>query len=299
MNMQSMVHLVWLVPLALLAAYVGSPRFLGTVGSARVRRILNAGLDTRIYTVLHDLLLPAGGGTVHIDHLVISRFGVCVIDSIHRGGWISGTEVQARWQQKIFGRIYRFDNPVHANFLRVQALERLLKIPLSRFHPRVIFSGPKGFKSHMPPKVMAVGKMLGHIRSHSRELLSPEEADKVVLHLQAAILQPGLFGHNARWKWLRAGLFAGLLAATYVLYQEQLRAVFTNLQNQADVRMQPQKFHSDGTPKTDLERWEDGLICAYSVDQGRCACYDPRGHKAQITEGRCRELAERGSVLKQ
>ena len=184
MNIQSLVHLVWIVPLALLAAYIGSPRFLGTMGSARVRRILDAGLEKNRYTVLHDLLLPAGGGTVSIQHIVVSRFGIWVIDSIHRTGLISGTEVQSRWQQKSLGRTLRFDNPIHTNFLKIQSLERLLQLPHSRFYPMIVFSGQRGFKSAVPASVLDAKKLISRIHAQRREVLAPEEADKVVLRLR-------------------------------------------------------------------------------------------------------------------
>ena len=50
---------------------------------------------------------------------------------------------------------------------------------------------------------------------------------------------------------------------------------------------------------TRQQRWEERLICSYSVDTGRCACYSPQGEKAELTAERCQELAERGSVLQQ
>jgi len=42
--------------------------------------------------------------------------------------------------------------------------------------------------------------------------------------------------------------------------------------------------------------WESSLMCAYSSDAGRCACYDPKGRKAEMDFGRCRALADRRPV---
>lgn len=299
MNPQSLIHLIWIAPLALLVGYIGSPRFLGTVGTARVRRILNSGLEKRKYTVMHDLILPAGGGTLHFDHIVISRHGICVIDSIHRPGWISGTDVQARWQQKSLGRTHRFDNPVHANFIRTQSLERLLALPRSRFHPMVVFSGQSGFKSGVPDNAIEASKLLGRIRSKQQDLLTPVEADQAILCVRDSAIHPGLLGRAGRWKLLRLALLMVLLAAIYLVYHEQLINAFGEIQRQADVRMQPENFRRDGAPKTSAERYEDSLNCAYSVDLGRCSCYEPGGMKANIKDQKCQELAERGSVLQQ
>ena len=43
--------------------------------------------------MLNDLVIPAGGGTVSIDHAVVSRFGVFVIRSVYAPGLVAGTEV--------------------------------------------------------------------------------------------------------------------------------------------------------------------------------------------------------------
>jgi len=290
-------HLVWIVPLALLVAYIGSPRFLGTVGRSRVLRIARSALERRRYTLLHDLNLPAGGGTLHFDLIIVSRFGIHVIDVVHRSGVISGTEAQARWQSRSMWHRKFFENPVHANFLRVQLMERLLQLPLSRFHPIVVFSANCRFKKPMPMNVVPASKLIQKIRADSGQLLSEEEADQAVLRLQECRAQPSLIGPAGRWKLLRLSLLIVLLVGIYFVYGNSMRTLLLKFQRHADVSMAPEKFHADGTPKTEQELWEDGLICAYSVDTDRCACYEQGGGKANIGKGRCRELAERGSVL--
>jgi hypothetical protein len=299
MNAQNLLHLVWITPLAFLAIYIGSPRFLGTMGLARVRRILDSSLEKRRYSVLHDLLLPSGGGTFHVDHLVLSRWGICVIDSIHRSGWISGTEVQARWQQKSWRGTTRFDNPIHVNYLEMQALERLLQLPASRFLPMVAWSGHKGFKKGIPRGVVEVKNLVGRIRSLNREMLTSEEVDRALLRLQESIIRPGLFGRVQKWKLLRVSMLALVLAVTVVIYQEPLYLLYSRMQRAADIRMAPENFHPDGQPKSEIELWEDRLNCAWSQDLERCACYEPGGKKVTLAIERCRELAERGSILKQ
>jgi hypothetical protein len=299
MNEPLLAHLLWILPLAVLVVYIGSPRFLGTAGLSRLRRMLRGALEKSRYTLLHDLILPAGGGTTHFDLIIVSQFGIHVIDSFHRPGWISGTEAQARWRQKSMGRHQFFENPVHANFLRVQVLERLLNLPLSRFHPIVVFSGHRGFKTAIPRNVVDARKLIPKIRATSRQLLTPEEADRVVLKIQNSRIQPALLGRNGRWKLLRLLLLAVLLGGTYFVYGNSVKAVLGELQRQADVSMAPEKFHPDGTPRTEVELWEDRLICAYSIDTNRCACYEPTGEKARIETNRCRELAQRGSILRQ
>jgi len=195
------------------------------------------------------------------------------------------------------GRRTFFENPVHANFLRVQTLERLLQLPLSRFHPIVVFSGNCRFKKAMPRNVVPVGRLIQKIRADSSQLLTAEEADKAVLGLQSSRIQPSLMGRAVRWKLARLLLLITLFVGIYFVYGNSIKAALSNLQRQADVSMAPEKFHSDGSPKTARELWEDGLICAYSVDTDRCVCHEAGGASARIEKDRCRELAEKDSIL--
>jgi len=299
MNYQLLAHLSWILPLALLVIYIGSPRFLGTMGSSRVRRMLGSALEKSRYTLLHDLILPVGGGSMHFDLIIVSQYGIHVIDAVHRPGRISGTEAQARWRQKYLGRQHFFANPVHANILRVEALGRLLGLPLSRFHPVVAFSGYREFKKPIPGNVVGANKLLRKIRSDTRQLLAPEEADEAILKLQNARIRPALLGRSGRWKMLRVFLLIALLAGVYFVYGNAITSALLDLQRQADVSMAPERFHPDGSAKTKQELWEDRLICAYSIDTDRCVCREPNGARARIDKNRCRDLAERGSILRQ
>jgi hypothetical protein len=84
------------------------------------------------------------------------------------------------------------------------------------------------------------------------------------------------------------------------VYGQTLTSLTENMYlGQANVSMAPENFHPDGQPKTEIELWEVRLVCAYSADTGRCACYEPAGAKVRIQQQRCEELAQRGSILQQ
>jgi restriction system protein len=299
MSQYPLSHLFWIVPLALLALYIGSPRFLGTIGAARVKKLLNASLLKSRYTIIHDLSLISGEGVVDFDHIIVSRYGIFVIDTVHRRGWISGTDVQERWSQKIRNSIRRFKNPLHTNFLQVQVLEKLLTLPLSRFHQLVVFSGHKGFKNEKPAKVIVVEKLLPAIKNSRQELLTPEQVGQVVVKLRNSAVSSSALSRARRWKRVRLLLVLTLLTSVYYVYQGQINDGFSELKRLSNYQMAPEKFHPDGKPKTQLELQEERLICAYSTDTDRCACYEPNGNKVPLDIKTCRQLAQKNSVLKQ
>lgn len=294
-----MLHLLWIVPLLLLVVFLSSPRFRGDIAESRVRRLLATGLERNLYTVFNGLVVPSGGGTRAIDHVVVSKFGIFVIESQYVRGWISGGEFQEQWKQGLLRRSPRFANPMHRNRVQTEALQQLLGYPPNVFHRLVVLVGQKGFRTRLPENVLPPEKLLAEIRKKSRHLLSPEQADHAIRVIDEARLRsPG--GLVVRpVTLLRLLLLLALLAGAWFAFREDLVRLKLDMQRKAEQRAAPEQFHPDGSPKTEQEIREDSLICAYSADTGRCACYDAAGARVDLEPGRCRELAERGSVLRQ
>jgi hypothetical protein len=293
------VHLFWIVPLVLLIVFLASPRFRGDIAETRVRRLLAAGLEKSRYTILNDVIIPSSGGTVHIDHLVVSRFGVFVIESQYARGWVSGAEFQDRWKQYHLSRFTRFDNPMHRNALQLQALENLLKIPVSKLHPMVVLLGQKGFKTPMPANLLEPEKLIAYMRKKAQQLLDAEQANRVLLAIEDARIRPGDRMNLSKLTLLRLVLLITLIAGIYLAFRDEIADLQKGYVEQKEKESSPGMFHPDGSRKTELELWEDTLVCASSVDSGRCACYEPGGSRADIEPAQCRSLAERGSILKQ
>lgn len=291
------LHLAWVAPLVLLIAFVSSPRFRGDIAQSRVRRLLAAGLEDKRYTVFNDLVVPSGGGTTRVDHVVVSRFGIFVIASRYVRGWISGTAVQAQWRQHRWGRAVRFENPLHENRLQVEAMQRLLGYPDSVLIPVVVLVGHKGFKSPTPDHVVGPERLLAFIRKKSRDELTAEQADEALRKIDEARLRsPGGWAAN-RWLWVRLALVTLLLVGLWLAFRDDLRRAIRHIGEAGERRAAPEQFHPDGTRKTEREIWEDSLICASSPDTGRCSCYEPGGDRADISDETCRALAARGSIL--
>lgn len=291
-----MLHLLWIVPLLLLIFFLSSPRYRGDIAESRTRRLLSHGLERNLYTVYNGLLLPAGGGTVSVDHLIVSKFGIFVIDSEYVRGWISGGEFQQQWRQKRWRRNVPFDNPMHRNRLQVEALQRMLDFPASVFHPLVVLVGQDGFKDKLPENVLPPGRLLAQIRKKTRHLLTAEQADQAIRTIDGARL------HSTGGRpltWLRLALLAAVMAGAWFAYRDDIARIVAERQLEGERSENPAAFHPDGRRKTERELWEDSLTCAYSVDTGRCACYDPAGKRVDLDATSCRELAERGSVLRQ
>ncbi len=118
----------WLI---LLVAGVGlikifKPFLKGKVGGLAVSTHVKLYLDER-YILLNDVTLPDEfAGTTQIDHILLSPFGVFVIETKNYKGWIFGGERQKVWTQKIYKKTYKFQNPVYQNYKHIKVLESVL-----------------------------------------------------------------------------------------------------------------------------------------------------------------------------
>lgn len=290
-------HLLWIAGALFLIAYMGSPRQTGKRAFARVRRILEQSLGRRRYHQFHGVRLPTGGGSDVLDHLVVSRFGVFVIVSEFRPGQLSGGESQELWKQKKWGRVHRWPNPVHRAKLHVDALRRNLDLPENRITPLVVIDGQGSLPANLPPQVMRVEQLVPHIRAQRQELLTAEQADRLaaaIAHLQLPRSR-GL----SRTTAVRIFLSLALAVGVYKIYGDDIAPLFDDFGAWAEKTASPGNFREDGERKSEQQLFEESLACAWSPDTGRCACYQPGGEKAEISLERCRELAERGSILKQ
>ena len=154
-------------------------RSKGEAGERLVAKCLKD-LNPAFYQVFHDIYLPRpdGRGTTQIDHVVLSRFGVFVIETKNYDGWIFGGARQKMWTQSIFGRNTQFPNPLHQNHLHVLAMRALLGLGANHFHSLVFFVDGD-FRAEMPENVIC-SDLCGWIAAHRSVLLSEEALRKAV-----------------------------------------------------------------------------------------------------------------------
>ena len=96
----------------------------GKIGEEKVATLLR--LLPKEYVVLNNVIISNGKSTAQIDHVVVSPYGIFVIETKNYKGWIFGKDYYKQWTQNIFGRRYKFYNPVKQNETHIKALRKLL-----------------------------------------------------------------------------------------------------------------------------------------------------------------------------
>ena len=172
-----MISYWWiLVPIAALLGYaLKSYRTyqFQNIGEVLVRKALTNNLPKESWHLLNNVTLKINNGTTQIDHVLVSRLGVFVIETKHYKGWIFGDEKSREWTQVIWGRKYRFQNPLHQNYRHLKAVQALLDfLPAEQVFGMVVFAGDAEFKTNQPKNVHSLSSLLSHLRSLDQELLT-------------------------------------------------------------------------------------------------------------------------------
>ena len=106
------------------------------------------------YHHFRKIIIPTGRGTTEIDHLIVSKFGIFVVELKDRSGWIFANARDAYWTAVHFEKKFRFQNPLRQNYGHVKALEDLLAVNRRVLHPIVVFRGPVEFMTPIPEGVL-------------------------------------------------------------------------------------------------------------------------------------------------
>jgi ribosomal protein L37AE/L43A len=198
------VGMLWyLIPIVILAALLKSPWFKGVVGEFIVNFSARMMLDKEEYHLIKNVTLPTKDGTTQIDHVIISVYGVFVVETKNMKGWIFGNSNQKTWTQKIYKHSSKFQNPLHQNYKHIKTLESLLGLNDQQVHSLVVFVGDSTFKTEMPDNVTYGSGYIRYIKSKKQPLLSAVEVKEIVSKIESGRLSPSFKTHREHVKHVK------------------------------------------------------------------------------------------------
>ena len=178
-----LTQLWFFLPLLLIATLLKTAWFKGMVGEWFINLCIRLFLDKREYRLLKDVTLPIPQGSTQIDHVIVSRFGLFVIETKNMKGWIFGNPTQKSWTQQIYRRKHSFQNPLHQNHLHMMTLKSLLGLSDNQLHSVIFFIGDCTFKTPMPDNVMNRG-LIRYVKGITTPVLAENEVAHVVDTIQ-------------------------------------------------------------------------------------------------------------------
>lgn len=142
------------------------PKLRGYMGEFWVKLELNK-LPEDEYIVLNDIMVSDENGTHQIDHLIISMYGIFVIEMKNYYGLITGTEYNSSWVQHLGRKKYFFKNPIHQNYGHIKSLEQILQLNEDSFISIVCFSNQAKVKVNSKSEVVQLDYLLKTIKTYN------------------------------------------------------------------------------------------------------------------------------------
>jgi hypothetical protein len=184
-----MLYLLLLIGIIFIIFQALRPK--GEVGESRVsRKIISYSRKNSVSESFDNVILKTPDGSTQIDHIIISIYGIFVIETKDYAGWIFGNENQQKWTQSligprefsIFGRRYssvkyKFQNPLRQNYKHVKAVQKLLNVNMNKIFSIIVFAGDSEFKSEMPDNVIELHELPSYLNSYKEQILKIETVE--------------------------------------------------------------------------------------------------------------------------
>lgn len=187
------ISVITIIATTVVTFFVGRllARVKGGAGEMVVSRRLRR-LPEEEYRVFDNVILPTPRGSSQIDHLVVSVYGIFVIETKNYKGWLYGGEKSEYWTQNIYGQKYKLYNPIFQNAGHIRALRRVLAdyqdLPV---YSIVAFSGRADVKVKAKAAYLVYWSGLRRlIKSFTERQLDSGQVDSISNTIRSVQLEP-------------------------------------------------------------------------------------------------------------
>lgn len=134
------------------------------------------------YHVFNNVLIKTKGGTTQIDHVVISNYGIFVIETKSYKGMIFGDCNGKNWTQVLYSKSgmqrYQFYSPFLQNYGHLRNLYKLFNLDCKYFLGLIVFTSDSVNLSNVScPCITHINYLYDIIKSYSTELFSNSEVN--------------------------------------------------------------------------------------------------------------------------
>lgn len=157
-------------------------------------------LPKDIYKRFDNVYVPGEeGGVTEIDHVIVSRFGIFVVETKNYDGYLYGTENDRRWTQSFNKHAkVKIGNPLRQNEGHISYLMKFLNMPKNKFYSVVCFVGSAVIKTPLPDYAMTRG-WEDYILSFEEAVLSEQDALDVADKISGLKAAPSLKSKHRRY----------------------------------------------------------------------------------------------------
>lgn len=149
------------------------------IAGERVASFFLNKLDKSEYFVVNDITFKLEDKTVQIDHIVISQYGIFVIETKNWKGTVYGNRWGREFYQYLGGKKFKHQNPIRQNSGHIRRLKEVLSdYPNLKYISIVAFGGytKRKIKDDITIKI---SEILDTIYSYKEVVISKEDVESV------------------------------------------------------------------------------------------------------------------------
>ncbi len=159
-----------------------------TDGEQRVATILANELSYKDYFLFNNIVVRSKKRvSSQIDHIIISKFGIFVLENKDYSGWIYGSEKQTEWTQTFrTGKKSKFQNPLFQNYSHIMSLLELEPNLRGNIFSIVVFSGNAEMRTDMPKNVVHADELVAYLKTFTEEIINEGQVQFIIGKLSYA-----------------------------------------------------------------------------------------------------------------
>ncbi len=173
--------LFWILLVGIILIIIFSREIKHLFGEASIKKVLRK-LPKDNYILLNDVTIKSARKVYIIDNLVISKFGIFVIEFVDVSGKVYGDDRSDEWIELNGTKKKYFKNPTHKNHSSIRMLSELLEIDQRFFIPIICFSNDAVICTEIKDKTTKLEILDDCIKNYHKEVLKyglSEMANKI------------------------------------------------------------------------------------------------------------------------
>lgn len=159
LNITLLFNEFYVLPLYIIALwcplrFLSSKWLKGKIGEYRVTKKIKKALKDNDYKLINDVTLEYEDGTTQIDHILIMKNEIIVIETKNFRGEIFASKNDFKWTLKLGRFTYPFYSPLKQNHHHIKILANKLSLNISDFTNVIVFVSGRLRTSQKLPKTV-------------------------------------------------------------------------------------------------------------------------------------------------
>ncbi len=205
------LYLPPLIGMMILAGFIHArllekPEYRGWWGEYKVNLMLRLCLSSE-YSVFSNAIYrgKTKDESTQVDHIVVSRFGVFVLETkCFKGKVYVDEQDPGKWVQVVGRRKYKLQNPLMQNYAHIKAIQHVIGVHGQKLHSYAVMAGDAEFPNGKPERVYGIWQMIRKIQSYKAPVFTRGHTDDIVRALKRRRIKGGYWAARRHVERLQA-----------------------------------------------------------------------------------------------